>query len=258
MEALPRRAYNRLLWKTAAHGMGLGAHLTSAAAAVATAGARYLLRPDAFLANLPLNVGMSLALAVAVELGWLLLRRFFVSPHELYLAQLASSQQRDSQLGELKQQINRQPRPRLSLTYIVESLKGFEDEVANPPMLLHNDGDAAAVEAQIEPVQLTPLIKVTFAPVQRIGVRDSATMLPRVEIRTETGGWELEHNDRHLGLAIQRAHVELAHRNVKTQHGSRRWPIVVRYHDPSGASYTQNYDLMLHIPTMKAWTVLAS
>jgi hypothetical protein len=141
------------------------------------------------------------------------------------------------------------------LTYTVESLKGLEDEVSNPPILLHNDGDAAAVEAQIEPVQLTPLIKVTFAPVQRIGVRDSATVLPRVEIRTETGGWELEHNDRHFGLAIQRAHVELAHRNVKTLHGSRRWPIVIRYFDPSGASYTQSYDLMLHIPTMKAWTV---
>jgi hypothetical protein len=192
---------------------------------------------------------------IVVELVWLSSRRIFSAPHELYLAQLASSEQRESQLGRLEQQVKKQPRPRLSLTYTVESLKGFEDEVSNPPILLHNDGDAAAVEAQIEPVQLSPLIKVTFAPVQRIGVRDSATVLPRVEIRTETGGWELEHNDRHFGLAIQRAHVELAHRNVKTQHGSRRWPIVIRYFDPGGASYTQSYDLMLNIPTMKAWTV---
>jgi hypothetical protein len=235
--------------------MGLGAHLTSLAAALLALGIGYLLRPDRFVDQLPIVAPVSLGIALVLELVWLCARRVFSAPHEVYMAQLAGSEERDSQLGELKQQVNRQPRPRLSLTYTVESLKGFEDEVANPPMLLHNDGDAAAVEAHIDPVQLTPLIKVTFTPVQRIGVRDSATVSPRVEIRTEGGGWELEHNDKHFGLAIQRAHVELAHRNVKTQHGSRRWPMTVRYYDPGGTAYTQNYDLMLHIPTMKAWTV---
>jgi hypothetical protein len=237
--------------------MGAGAHLTSLGAALLTAGGWYLLRPERFVDELPIVVLLALGVALALELVWLCARRVFSAPHELYIVQLARSEERESQLGELKQQVNKQPRPRLSLTYTAESLKGFEDEVANPPVLLHNDGDAAAVEAQIEPVQLTPLIKVTFTTVQRIGVRDSATVLPHIEIRTEAGGWELEHNDRHFGLAIQRAHVELAHRNIKTQHGSRRWPMVVRYYDPGGTSYTQHYELMLHVPTMKAWTAFS-
>jgi hypothetical protein len=144
------------------------------------------------------------------------------------------------------------------LTYAVESLKGLEDEVSNPPIHLHNDGNAAAVEAQIDALQLSPLITVTFTPVQRIGGHETATLAPRVEIRKENGGWELDHNDKHFGLAIQRAHVELAHRNVKTQHGERRWPLVVRYHDASGASYSQSYDLALNVATMKAWTAFKS
>ena len=140
------------------------------------------------------------------------------------------------------------------LTYAVESLKGFEDEVSNPQVLLFNEGDTAAVEAQIDALQLSPLIKVTFTTVQRIGAQDTAAILPRVEIRTENGGWELDHNEKHFGLAIQRAHVELAHRSVKTQHGSRHWTMTVKSYDADGTSYSQDYNLVLHVPTMKAWT----
>ena len=103
-------------------------------------------------------------------------------------------------------------------------------------------------------MQLSPLITVTFTTVQRLAAHESVALAPRVQIRTETGGWELEHNEKHFGLAIQRANAELAHRNVKTQRGARHWPMIVRCYDASGASHTQSYELILDVPTMRAWT----
>lgn len=250
-----RREYNRLLWRQAVAGMGLWAHLGFVGVALVAAGLLYLRAPSAFQADLVRNVAISLGVAVVLEVVWLFLRRFLSAPYELYTKQFAGGGTRDSEIEALKQQVNKLPRPRLLLTYTVESLKGLEDEVSNPPILLHNDGQATAVEASIDPLQLTPLIKVTFASVQHLAGQDTALVAPRVEIRTESGGWELEHNEKHFGLAIQRAHAELVHRNVKTQQGSRRWTMTVRYYDSGGAPYTQDYELMLHIPTMKAWTV---
>jgi hypothetical protein len=251
---LTRREYNRLLWRQAASGMGLWAHVGFVAVALAVAGVRYL-RTQSFQAELAPNIGIPLAVVVALEVVWLFLRRFLFAPYEVHLQQQTSGGGRDSEIEELKQQLNKLPRPRLLLTYTVESLKGLEDEVSNPPILLHNDGNAAAVEASIDSLQLTPLIKVNFVPVQQIAGQDTAVIAPRVEIRTASGGWELEHNEKHFGLAIQRAHAELAHRNVKTQGGSRRWTMTVRYYDSGGTPYTQDYELLLHVPTMKAWTV---
>jgi hypothetical protein len=257
MEALTKREYHRRLWRQAFTGMGWGAHLGFVAAALATAAFLYLRSPTAFQTDLVRNIGISFAAGFVPELVWLFLRRFLSAPYEFYLKQFAGGGTHDSEIEALKEQLNKLPRPRLLLTYTVESLKGLEEEVSNPPILLHNDGQVAAVEASIDPLQLTQLIKVTFAPVQRIAGQDTAVVTPRVEIRTEAGGYELEHNDKHFGLAIQRAHAELAHRNVKTQHGSRRWTMTVRYYDSAGASYAQDYALMLHVPTMKAWTVFS-
>ncbi len=249
-----RREYNRLLWRQAAAGMGLWAHLGFVAVALGLAAFLYLRAPSAFQTDLVRNIAIPVGAALVLEVLWLFLRRFLSAPYELYTKQSASGT-RDSEIEALKQQVNKLPRPRLLLTYTVESLKGLEDEVSNPPILLHNDGQAAAVEASIDPLQLTPLIKVTFASAQHLASQDTAVVAPRVEIRTESGGWELEHNEKHFGLAIQRAHAELVHRNVKTQHGSRRWTMTVRYYDSGGTPYTQDYELMLHVPTMKAWTV---
>jgi hypothetical protein len=176
------------------------------------------------------------------------------APHELYVEQLQQHIDRDLEIAALREQVQKLPTPRLVLTYAVESLKGFEDEVANPPIRLHNEGSAAAIDAQVDALQLSPLITVKFATVQRISAQDTAVIAPHVEIRTESGGWELDHNQTHFGLAIQRAHFELAHRNVKTERGSRRWTMTVRHYDAAGAAYTQNYELMLHVATMKAWT----
>jgi hypothetical protein len=251
---LTRREYNRLLWRQAATGTGIWPHLGFVAAALVVAGLRYL-RTQTFQAELAANIGFPLAVVVALEMMWLLFRRFLFAPYELYTHHLAGGTERESEIEQLKQRVSTLPRPRLLMTYTVESLKGLEDEVSNPPILLHNDGQATAVEASIDPLQLTPLIKVTFAPVQQLVGQDKAAVAPRVEIRTESGGWELEHNEKHFGLAIQRAHAELVHRNVKTQHGSRKWPMTVRYYDSAGVPYTQDYELMLHVPTMKAWTV---
>ncbi|RPI52786.1 MAG: hypothetical protein EHM55_15645 [Acidobacteria bacterium] len=253
MEALPRRAYNRRLWRQAAAGMGWKAHLFSAAVALA-AGAIRPLTSGTLESEWPLNIGLALAAGTFIELALLGFRRFVAAPHEFYEKQTQQNVERDAEVEALRKQVRKLPRPRLVLTYAVESLKGFEDEVSNPPILLHNEGDAAAVEAHVEALQLSPLVKVTFSTVQRIGAQDTAVIVPRVEIRTEGGGWELDHNEKHFGLAIQRAHVELAHRNVKTQHGSRHWTMTVRYHDAGGASYTQDHDLTLHVPTMTAGT----
>ena len=232
METLPRRAYNRQLWRQAAAGMGWKTHLFAAAASIAAAAIRPLTSgralESAFQSEWPLSAGIGLATGIVIELALFFFRRFVAAPHEFYEQQLQQHVGRDSEIEALREQLRRLPRPRLVLTYAVESLKGFEDEVSNPQVLLFNEGDTAAVEAQIDALQLSPLIKVTFTTVQRIGAQDTAAILPRVEIRTENGGWELDHNEKHFGLAIQRAHVELAHRSVKTQHGSRHWTMTVR------------------------------
>jgi hypothetical protein len=256
MEALPRRAYNRLLWRRAAAGMNWKVHLLALAAALIPPAIRQLISGRPVEVDWPVLAALALAALIVVEVVIFFFRRVAAAPHELYTEQLAKERAREAELADLKAQVSTAvPRPQLLLTYTVESLKGFEDEVSNPPIQLHNDGNAAAVEAQIDPLQLSPLITVTFTPVQRISSHETAVIAPRIEIRKENGGWELDHNDKHFGLAIQRAHVELAHRNVKTQHGSRRWPMVVRYHDGAGASYSQTYDLTLNVATMKAWTV---
>jgi len=254
MEPLPRRAYNRQLWHQAAASIGWRVHLFSAAVALVPPAIRHFSSGRTFETDWPLLVGLAIATFIVMELAVLCFRRVAAAPHELYLEQLQENSERDSAIAALREQLQRVPKPRLVLTYSVESLKGFEDEVSNPPILLHNEGDTAAIDAQIDALQLSPLITVTFTTVQRIGAQDTATISPRVQIRTESGGWELDHNERHFGLAIQRAHVELAHRNVKTQHGSRRWTMTVRYHDADGKPYTQNYDLILNVPTMKAST----
>ena len=249
-----RREYNRRLWKQGLSGMGWRTHLGFLFIGLVVGGVRYL-RTQSFQPERVLDIAIPLAVVVVLEVVWMFFRRFLFAPYELYVKQMSSGGGRESEIEKLKQQVNTLPRPRLLLTYTVESLKGLEDEVSNPPILLHNDGHAAAVEAAIDPLQLTPLIKVTFSSVQQISGQDTAVVAPRVEIRTESGGWELEHNEKHFGLAIQRAHAELAHRNVKTQGGSRRWTMTVRYYDSSGQPYAQDYELMLHVPTMKAWTV---
>ena len=257
MEPLPRRVYNRLLWHRAAAGTGWRIHLLSAVVALLPVGARHFTSGRTFESEWPLRAGLAVAAFLVMELAVLCFRRVAAAPHELYVEQLQKDNDRDSAIAALREQVHQAvPKPRLVLTYSVESLKGLEDEVSNPPILLHNDGDTAAVEAQIEALQLSPLITVTFTTVQRIAARESATVSPRVQIRTESGGWELDHNERHFGLAIQRAHVELAHRNVRTQHGSRHWTMAVRYHDADGKAYAQNYDLILDVPTMKASTAL--
>jgi hypothetical protein len=231
-------------------------HLLSVAIALVPAAIRHFTSGRPVELEWPLLAALTLGTFIVVELGIFCFRRVAAAPHELYTEELAKNRDREAELSRLKLEVSKAvPKPRLLLTYTVDSLKGFEDEVSNPPIQLHNDGHAAAVEAQIEPLQLSPLITVTFGPVQRISGQETAIIAPRIEIRKENGGWELDHNDRHFGLAIQRAHVELAHRNVKTQHGSRRWPMAVRYFDADGASYAQNYDLMLNVATMKAWTV---
>ena len=255
MERLSRRDYNRQLWSRAAAGMSWKAHLISVAAALVAGAIRYLISGRPFESALLLNVGIPVATFIVIELAIFCFRRFFAAPHELYEQQLQKNIERDAEIDALRGQVLKLPTPRLMLTYTVESVKGFEDEVSNPKILLHNEGDTAAVEVHLDALQLTQLIKVTFASLQRIGAQETATVAPRVEIRTDSGGWELNHNEKHFGLAIQRAHAELVHRNVKTEHGSRRWPMTLRYYDAGGASYTQNYDLMLHVPTMKAWTV---
>ena len=255
MEALPRRAYNRQLWRQAAAGMGWKVHLMSVAVAAVPAAIRQLTSGRTLESDWPVVAGLALATFILTELVLFCFRRVSAAPHEVYLHDLEKTAARDSEIAALRQQLQKLPTPSLVLTYTVESLKGFEDEVSNPPVLLHNEGNAAAVEAHIDPLQLTPLITVTFTTMQRIAAQETVAVPFRVEIRTESGGWELEINDKHFGLAIQRANVELAHRNVKTQHGSRRWPIVVRYYDASGAPYTQNYELTLNVATMKAWTV---
>jgi hypothetical protein len=255
MEALPRRDYNRRLWRQATDGLRWKAHLVSAGAAVAAGAIQHLISGAAFEAHWSLVIGVAAAAASVMELAQLLFRRFVAAPYELYQQQLQQSAGHEAEMAMLRGQARKLPRPQVTLTYAVESLNGFEDEVSNPPIVLHNDGDTAALEAQIDALQLSPLIKVTFATVQRISAQETTAVAPRVEIRTESGGWELGHNDKHFGLAIQRAHVELTHRGVKTSHGSRQWPMIVRYHDPGGASYSQSAMLTLHVPSMKAWTV---
>ena len=255
MERLSRRDYNAQLWRQAAGGMRWQALLISVAAALVAGAIRYLISGRPFESALLLNIGIPVATFIVIELAIFGFRRFFAAPHELYEQQLQKNIDRDAEIDALRGQVLKLPTPRLALTYTVESLKGFEDEVSNPQILLHNEGDTAAVEVHMDALQLTQLIKVTFTPLQRIAAQETAVLAPRVEIRTESGGWELNHNDKHFGLAIQRAHAELTHRNIKTEHGSRRWPMTLRYYDAGGASYTQNYDLMLDVPTMKAWTV---
>ena len=255
MEALPRRDYNRQLWRQAAAGMGWKVHLLSAAIAILPAAIRHFTsgrRPES---DWPVLAGLILGTLILTELILFCYRRVSAAPHEIYLQELQKTAGRDSEIAALREQVGRLPTPRLMLTYTVESLKGFEDEVSNPPVLLHNEGNAAAVEAKIDPLQLTPLITVTFAATQRVAAQETVAVPLRVEIRTESGGWELDINDKHFGLAIQRANVELAHRNVKTQHGSRRWPMTVRYFDAGGAAYVQNYELTLNVATMKALSV---
>src|SRR6185503_12099688 len=149
-----RREYNRLLWRQAAAGMGLWAHLGFVAVALGLAALLYLRAPSAFQADLVRNIGIPVGAALVLEILWLFLRRFLAAPYELYTKQFAGGGTRDSEIEALKQQVNKLPRPRLLLTYTVESLKGLEDEVSNPPILLHNDGQAAAVEASIDPLQL--------------------------------------------------------------------------------------------------------
>ena len=255
MEPLSRRDYNRQLWLQAAAGLRWTAHVTSVAVALATGAIRYFISGRGFVSEMHLNVGIPGATFIFIELAIFCFRRVFAAPHELYEQQLQKNSDQEAEIVALRRQVLKLPTPRLVLTYTVESLKGFEDEVSNPQILMHNEGDTAAVEVHIDGLQLTPLIKVIFTPLQRIGAQETAVVAPRVEIRTDSGGWELNHNEKHFGLAIQRAHAELTHRNVKTEHGSRRWPLALRYYDAGGASYTQNYDLMLHVPTMKAWTV---
>ncbi len=255
MEPLSRRDYNRQLWVQAAAGLRWTAHLTSVAVALATGAIRYVISGRSFESEWPLNIALPIATFGVIELAIFCFRRMFAAPHELYEQQLEKNSDREAEIVALRRQLLKLPTPRLVLTYAVESLKGFEDEVSNPQILLHNEGDTAAVEVHIDGLQLTPVIKVIFTPLQRIGAQETAVVALRVEIRTDSGGWELNHNDKHFGLAIQRAHVELTHRNVKTEHGSRRWPMALRYYDAAGASYMQNYDLMLDVPTMKAWTV---
>jgi hypothetical protein len=254
MEALPRRAYNRQLWREAAAGMDWKVHLSSAAVCLIAVAIRYLSNGRTFQSEWLLNVGLAAAIFISMELAFFGFRRFIAAPHELYVKRLEQGATRDSEIQALRDQVNRLPVPRLALTYNVESLKGFEEEVSNPPIVLHNDGDTAALEARIEPLQLSPLITVTFTTVQRLAVQERVAIAPNVQIRTETGGWELNHNEKHFGLAIQRANAELAHRSVKTQRGSRHWPMIVRCYDASGASYTQNYELILDVPTMRAYT----
>jgi len=234
--------------------MGWKAHVLSVVVSLVPAGIQHLRSGRALESEWPVLAGATVATLLFMEAAIFLYRRVASAPHEMYLQELESHSGRDSEIEALREQVRKQPTPRVVLTYTVESLKGFEDEVANPPVLLHNEGDTAALEAHVESLQLSPLITVTFATAQRIATHETATIVPRVEIRTETGGWELEINDKHFGLAIQRAHVELAHRNVKTQHGSRRWPMIVRFLDAGGVTYSQNYELILHVPTMKAWT----
>jgi hypothetical protein len=254
VEPLPRRAYNRRLWRRAATGIGWKAHVLSVLVSLLPAAIRVVRSGRPPESEWPLLAGVALATLVVVEVAIFCYRRLSAAPHELYLEELQRNSERDSEVAALRAQVQKQPTPRVVLTYTVESLKGLEDEVSNPPILLHNEGNTAALEAQVEAVQLSPLITVTFATAQRIATHETATIMPRVEIRTESGGWELDHNDKHFGLAIQRAHVELAHRNVKTQHGSRRWPMTVRFLDADGLAYSQHYELVLHVPTMKAWT----
>lgn len=254
MEALLRRDYNRQLWRRAAAGMGWKLHLIAATASLAPA-IRYFTGGRNFESDWPVLAALALGTFLVTELILFFYRRVSAAPHELYLQELQKNAGRDSEIAALREQVGKLPTPRLVLTYSVESLKGFEDEVANPPVVLHNEGHAGAVEAKIDPLQLTPLITVTFTTLQRIAAQEKATVPLRVEIRTESGGWELDINDKHFGLAIQRANVELAHRNVKTQHGSRRWPMTVRYYDANGTAYTQSYELTLNVAAMKAWTV---
>jgi hypothetical protein len=255
MEALPRRDYNRQLWRQAAAGMGWKVHLMSVAVAAVPAAIRHLTSGRSLESDWPLVAGLAFGTFIFTELVLFLYRRVSVAPHEVYLQELQKNVGHDAEIAALRAQVEKLPMPRLMLTYTVESLKGFEDEVSNPPVLLHNEGNAAAVEGKIDPLQLTTLITVTFATMQRVAAQETAAVPLRVEIRTESGGWELDINDKHFGLAIQRANVELAHRNVKTQHGSRRWPMTVRYYDAGGAAYTQNYELTLNVASMKAWTV---
>lgn len=256
MEPLPRRAYNRQLSRQAAARMDWKVHVSAAGVAIIPVAIRYLRTGHAFPAEWLPSVGITAAIFIGMELTLFGFRRFITAPYELYLKQQQENAARDSEIAALRDRVNRRPVPRVALTYEVESLRGFEEEVSNPQMLLHNEGDTAALEARIDPLALSPLITVTFTTVQRIAIRETVAITPRVQIRTESGGWELEHNERHLGLAIQRANAELAHRNVKTQRGSRHWPMTVRWYEASGESYAQTYDLILDVPTMRAWTAL--
>jgi hypothetical protein len=202
MEPLPRRAYNRQLWRQAMAGMGWKKHVLSAAVALAAGAMRYVASGRPFESEWPLNIGVPLATFTIIELAMLCFRRFFAAPHELYERQIRKNIEKDAEIAALRGQAKTLPKPRLLLTYTVESLKGFEEEVSNPPILLHNEGDTAAVEAQIDALQLSPLITVTFTTVQRIAAHDTAAMALRVEIRTDAGGWELDHNEKHFGLAL--------------------------------------------------------
>ena len=253
MESLPRRAYNRQLSRQAAAGMDWKVHISAAAISIIPAAIRYLSTGRMFETEWLLNVGVAAAIFICMELAVFGFRRFIVAPHEFYLKQVQENAELGSEIVALRDQVKRLPVPRLVLTYNVESLKGFEEEVSNPQILLHNDGDTAALEGRIDPLPLSPLITVTFTTVHRIAAQETVAIAPRVQIRTEAGGWELEHNERHFGLAIQRANAELAHRNVKTQRGSRHWPMFVRWYDARGESYTQIYELILDVPTMRAW-----
>jgi hypothetical protein len=109
MEALPRRPYNRLLWKTAARGLGAAAHVTSVAAALLAAGVYYLRRPDRFADEAAIVATISVAIVIALEILWLLSRRMLSAPHELDLAQVASIAEREAQLGRLEQQVGNSP-----------------------------------------------------------------------------------------------------------------------------------------------------
>ena len=161
MERLSRRDYNRQLWTRAAAGIGWKPHLISVAAALVAGAIRYLISGRPFESALLLNIGIPVATLIVIELAIFCFRRFFAAPHELYEQQLQKNIERDAEIVALRGEVLKLPTPRLVLTYTVESVKGFEDEVSNPQILLHNEGDTAAVEVHLDALPLTQLIKVT-------------------------------------------------------------------------------------------------
>lgn len=141
-------------------------------------------------------------------------------------------------------------RPNVLLTYESRTLYGFgNDEIPNDPVQIHNAGDQAAVEIEVEALQLTPTLKVVFAPMPLLATGATSNLVYEVEETTDSGGYVVEKPE-HIGSAIQSALTHTIWSGNLT--GRVEWPLRLTYRDTYGHEYQVTYTLRLVQPKARA------